>query len=136
MAVPLDVSPVESGSVPDVALAGSGAVEGRSLGQTAWGRLQRDKVAMAGGAIARFRSRASRRYTQRAFGLSGNSLRIALLIFIIGFFNWPYMGRIIRRQTLSLRNREFLDGTRSLGARPGYVHFQIDASPRAGYADL
>ena len=31
-----------------------------------------------------------------AFGLSGNSLRIGLLIFVIGFFAWPYMGRIIR----------------------------------------
>ena len=34
-----------------------------------------------------------------AFGLSGNSLRIGLLIFVIGFFAWPYMGRIIRGQT-------------------------------------
>ena len=40
-----------------------------------------------------------------------------LLIFIIGFFNWPYIGRIIRGQTLSLREREFVDAARSLGAR-------------------
>ena len=33
-----------------------------------------------------------------AFGLSGNGLRIGLLIFVIGFFAWPYMGRIIRGQ--------------------------------------
>ncbi len=59
-----------------------------------------------------------------AFGLSGNTLRIALLIFIIGFFNWPYMGRIIRGQTLSLREREFVDAARSLGARPGYILFR------------
>ena len=52
-----------------------------------------------------------------AFGLSGNSLRIAVLIFVIGFFAWPYMGRIIRGQTLSLREREFVDAARSLGAR-------------------
>src|SRR5262245_10426285 len=44
-----------------------------------------------------------------AFGLSGNSLRIGLLIFVIGFFAWPYMGRIIRGQVLSLREREFVD---------------------------
>ena len=61
---------------------------------------------------------------QQAFGLSGNTLRIALLIFIIGFFNWPYMGRIIRGQTLSLREREFVDAARSLGARSGYVLFR------------
>jgi peptide/nickel transport system permease protein len=57
----------------------------------------------------------------QAFGLKGNSLRIMLLIFVIGFFNWPYIGRIIRGQTLSLREREFVDAARSLGARRGYI---------------
>jgi peptide/nickel transport system permease protein len=56
-----------------------------------------------------------------AFGMSGNTLRIAVLIFVIGFFNWPYMGRIIRGQTLSLREREFVDAARSLGARGPYI---------------
>jgi ABC-type dipeptide/oligopeptide/nickel transport system permease subunit len=60
----------------------------------------------------------------RAFGLRGDTLRIALLIFIIGFFNWPYVGRIIRGQTLSLREREFVDAARSLGARPPYIIFR------------
>jgi peptide/nickel transport system permease protein/oligopeptide transport system permease protein len=59
-----------------------------------------------------------------AFGLSGNALRVALLVFIIGFFAWPYMGRIIRGQTLSLREREFVDAARSLGARGPYVMFR------------
>jgi peptide/nickel transport system permease protein len=59
-----------------------------------------------------------------AFGLSGNSLRISLLIFVIGFFAWPYMGRIIRGQTLSLREREFVDAARSMGARGPYVLFR------------
>ncbi len=59
-----------------------------------------------------------------AFGLSGDSLRIALLIFIIGFFSWPYVGRIIRGQTLSLREREFVDASRSLGARSPYILFR------------
>ncbi len=59
-----------------------------------------------------------------AFGLSGNSLRISLLIFVIGFFAWPYMGRIIRGQTLSLREREFVDAARSLGARGPYILFR------------
>jgi ABC-type dipeptide/oligopeptide/nickel transport system permease subunit len=56
-----------------------------------------------------------------AFGLSGNSLRIPILIFVIGFFSWPYMGRIIRGQVLSLREREFVDAARSLGARGPYI---------------
>ena len=53
----------------------------------------------------------------RAFGLTGDTLRVALMVFIIGFFNWPYIGRIIRGQALSLREREFIDAARSLGAR-------------------
>ena len=59
-----------------------------------------------------------------AFGLSGNGLRIWLLVFIIGFFAWPYMGRIIRGQTLSLREREFVDAARSLGGRGPYILFR------------
>jgi peptide/nickel transport system permease protein/oligopeptide transport system permease protein len=59
-----------------------------------------------------------------AFGLSGNTLRVTLLVFIIGFFAWPYMGRIIRGQTLSLREREFVDAARSLGARGPYILFR------------
>jgi peptide/nickel transport system permease protein len=62
-------------------------------------------------------------FPDTAFGLRGNTLRISLLIFIIGFFNWPYIGRIVRGQALSLRNREFVDAARSLGARRHYILF-------------
>ncbi|WP_119730612.1 ABC transporter permease [Thermomonospora amylolytica] len=58
------------------------------------------------------------------FTLKDNTLRVSLLIFIIGFFNWPYIGRIIRGQTLSLREREFVDAARSLGARSPYILFR------------
>ncbi len=60
----------------------------------------------------------------QAFGLKGDQLKIAVIIFIIGFFNWPYIGRIIRGQTLSLREREFVDAARSLGARQNYILFK------------
>jgi peptide/nickel transport system permease protein len=59
-----------------------------------------------------------------AFGMSGNTLRVALLVFIIGFFAWPYIGRIIRGQTISLKEREFVDAARSLGARTPYIMFR------------
>jgi peptide/nickel transport system permease protein len=59
-----------------------------------------------------------------AFGLSGNQLRVSLLVFVIGFFAWPYMGRIIRGQVLSLREREFVDAARSIGARGPYILFR------------
>jgi ABC-type dipeptide/oligopeptide/nickel transport system permease subunit len=55
------------------------------------------------------------------FTLQDNNLRIAVLVFIIGFFNWPYIGRIIRGQTLSLREREFVDAARSLGASNRWI---------------
>ncbi|TWD84477.1 peptide/nickel transport system permease protein/oligopeptide transport system permease protein [Kribbella amoyensis] len=59
----------------------------------------------------------------KLLGLQGDSLRVALIVFIIGFFSWPYIGRIIRGQTLSLREREFVDAARSLGARRPYILF-------------
>jgi len=43
------------------------------------------------------------------------------MIFVIGFFNWPYIARIIRGQVLSLREREFIDASRSLGAKAPYI---------------
>jgi peptide/nickel transport system permease protein len=49
-------------------------------------------------------------------GLSGVPLRFAVIIFVLGFFTFPYIGRIIRGQVLSLREKEFVDAARSLGA--------------------
>jgi ABC-type dipeptide/oligopeptide/nickel transport system permease subunit len=235
MTAPIDVSPAAAGAAPEAVLAGVSAktIEGRSLGQIAWMRLRRDKVAMTGGVVIIFlivvaivgpylvqnpdtyhpelinptfsrpngpfggislahplgvepitgRDMLSRivngaQYSlliaflatalavgigvvmgiiagyfggwvdtviarsmdvflafpllvfaialvgvipSSAFRLSGNSLRVGLLIFIIGFFAWPYMGRIIRGQTLSLREREFVDAARSIGARGPYI---------------
>ncbi len=53
-----------------------------------------------------------------------NIPRTVLLIVVIGFFGWPYIGRIIRGQTLSLREREFVDASRSLGASNGHIIFK------------
>jgi len=52
------------------------------------------------------------------------SIRIGVLVFIIGFFSWPYIGRIIRGQTLSLREREFVEAARSVGARSPRILFR------------
>ena len=49
-------------------------------------------------------------------GLSGEDLSVALLIFIIGFGGFPYLGRLVRGQVLSLRQKEFVEAARSLGA--------------------
>jgi peptide/nickel transport system permease protein len=62
-------------------------------------------------------------FPDQAFGLSGVPLRLGLLIFVIGFFNWPYIGRIVRGQTISLREREYVEAARSLGAKRPYILF-------------
>ncbi|NYH55605.1 MULTISPECIES: ABC transporter permease [Nocardiopsis] len=59
-----------------------------------------------------------------AFGLTGNGLRIGVLVFIIGFFNWPYIGRIVRGQTLTLKEREFVEAAHSLGAGSAHIVFR------------
>jgi peptide/nickel transport system permease protein/oligopeptide transport system permease protein len=61
---------------------------------------------------------------KKPFGLNDYSLHILVLILIIGFFNWPYVGRIIRGQTLSLREKEFVEASRSLGATNRYIMFK------------
>ena len=49
--------------------------------------------------------------------MSGTTMRITLLVTIIGFFGWAYIGRVIRGQVISLREKEFIDAARSLGAK-------------------
>ena len=58
------------------------------------------------------------------FGFSGRWSRVLVLIAVIGFFGWPYIGRIVRGQTLSLREREFVEASRSLGARSPRILFR------------
>jgi peptide/nickel transport system permease protein len=48
----------------------------------------------------------------------GSTLPIVSLILILGFFGWPYLGRIVRGQVLSLREREYVEAARALGAGP------------------
>lgn len=60
----------------------------------------------------------------QAFGLSGNSLHFTILIFIIGFFSWPYIGRIIRGQVVGIREREYIEAAKSIGATPGRILFR------------
>ena len=237
MSTPLELEPGATSAQPEAMLQGAGRIEGRSLGQIAWTRLKRDKVALTGGFVVLFLiavavcaplivgllghppdefhqqlvnadlqiptspfggvswdflfgvepvngrdifsrvvygsqislliaflatllsvvigtalgtiagyfggvvdtliSRAMDIFLafpillfslalvgvvpNEAFGLKGEALRIALIVFIIGFFNWPYIGRIVRGQTLSLREREFVDAARSLGATAPYI---------------
>ncbi|KOG57495.1 peptide ABC transporter permease [Streptomyces virginiae] len=55
------------------------------------------------------------------FGLQGSGVRILALVVVIGFFGWPYVGRIVRAQALSLREREYVEAAHSLGAGRLYI---------------
>ena len=54
---------------------------------------------------------------------AGNPSQIIYLILVLGFFGFPYFARIIRGQVLSLREREFVEAARSLGARGPRIWF-------------
>jgi peptide/nickel transport system permease protein len=41
---------------------------------------------------------------------------LGLVIVIISLFTWPFVARLVRGNTLSLREREFVESARSLGA--------------------
>jgi ABC-type dipeptide/oligopeptide/nickel transport system permease subunit len=45
----------------------------------------------------------------------------SLVIGIIALFTWPNIARIVRGQVLSLREREFVEASRSVGARTGRI---------------
>ena len=47
-----------------------------------------------------------------------------IVVGVIAFFSWPYIGRIVRGQTLSLREREFVEAARSLGAGASRILFR------------
>lgn len=48
---------------------------------------------------------------------------MVFMILVMGFFGWPYFARIIRGQVLSLKEREFVEAARSLGANRRRIYF-------------
>jgi ABC-type dipeptide/oligopeptide/nickel transport system permease subunit len=57
-------------------------------------------------------------------GLVQPGLRLVILVIVI--FSWPYTARVIRGNTLSLKQKEFVEASRSLGA----------GSPRIIFGDM
>jgi peptide/nickel transport system permease protein len=49
---------------------------------------------------------------------------LPVLIIVIALASWPYIGRIIRGQVLSLREKEFIEASRSLGASNTRIIFR------------
>jgi ABC-type dipeptide/oligopeptide/nickel transport system permease subunit len=56
-------------------------------------------------------------------GLDPNTGRVTFIIIVLGLFGWPYLGRLVRGQVLSLREREFVEASESLGASNSRVLF-------------
>ena len=63
-----------------------------------------------------------------SFVVSSNATLIQpglpVVIFVITLASWPYMARIIRGQVLSLREKEFVEAARSLGASDARIIFR------------
>ena len=59
-------------------------------------------------------------------GCLGGTLQpgLGIVIFIIILANWPYVARIIRGQVLSLREKEFVEASKSLGASNRRIIFR------------
>jgi peptide/nickel transport system permease protein len=49
---------------------------------------------------------------------------VPVVIFVIALVSWTYIGRIIRGQVLSLREKEFVESSRSLGAGDTRIIFR------------
>jgi ABC-type dipeptide/oligopeptide/nickel transport system permease subunit len=49
---------------------------------------------------------------------------VRTVVFIIALFGWPYVARIVRGQTLSLREREFVEAARATGYGSAHIMFR------------
>jgi peptide/nickel transport system permease protein len=61
---------------------------------------------------------------QGAMGTDRTIPSMVFMILVMGFFGWPYFARIIRGQVFSLKEREFIEAARSLGANRRRVYFK------------
>lgn len=53
-----------------------------------------------------------------------NGPAAAYIILVLGLFGWPTFARIMRGQVLSMREREFVESAKSLGAKNRRVYFK------------
>lgn len=59
-------------------------------------------------------------------GCAGGLIKpgLGVVIFVIALFSWPYIGRIVRGNTLSVSQKEFVEASRSLGAGNARIMFR------------
>jgi len=60
------------------------------------------------------------------FGFIGP--RLPIVIIVLGFFGWASIGRVVRGQVLSIKEKEYIEAARALGAGPWRIMF-IDILP-------
>lgn len=53
---------------------------------------------------------------------------LPIVIVVLGFFGWASVGRLVRGQVLSIREKEYIEAARALGAGPWRIMF-IDILP-------
>ena len=69
----------------------------------------------------------TRPFTQRLESLGvpeGNPARMTYIILVLGTFGWVYVARVVRGQTLSLREREFVEAAKASGATNRHIIFK------------
>lgn len=67
---------------------------------------------------------ASLRQFAQLQDLLGDLLGVAIIVFVLTIFGWMSDARLVRGQALSLRTREFIDASRSLGASQARIIFR------------
>jgi ABC-type dipeptide/oligopeptide/nickel transport system permease subunit len=60
------------------------------------------------------------------FGIIGPGLPIVIIV--LGFFGWASVGRLVRGQVLSIKEKEYIEAARALGAGPWRIMF-VDILP-------
>jgi peptide/nickel transport system permease protein len=53
---------------------------------------------------------------------------LPIVIIVLGFFGWASVGRLVRGQVLSIREKEYIEAARALGAGPWRIMF-VDILP-------
>jgi peptide/nickel transport system permease protein len=53
---------------------------------------------------------------------------LPIVIIVLGFFGWASVGRLVRGQVLSIREKEYIEAARALGAGPWRIMF-VDVLP-------
>ena len=66
-------------------------------------------------------------FTQRLESIGvpeGNPARLTYIVLVLAIFGWVYVARVVRGQTMSLREREFVEAARASGAGTGHIVFR------------